>query len=93
MNDTLKHNGSIVGLTENPQALKRYLICSPLVSELCRSFEEEYANTSEKHHSESAYLQKMFHSDVNWLSSTLCTYGNSFLNTLTDMTNIYQEES
>ena len=53
MNDTLKHNGGIIGL-----ALKRYLVCSPLVGELCRSFEEENINTSEKHHSESAYLQK-----------------------------------
>ena len=60
MNDTLKHNGSILGLTENRQALKRYLVCSPLVSELCRSFEEENINTSEKQHSESAYIQKGF---------------------------------
>ena len=54
----MKHNGGIVGLTENRQALKRYLVCSSLVGELCRSFEEENINTSEKHHSESAYLQK-----------------------------------
>ena len=40
-----KH-GAIVGLSENRQALKRYFVCSPLVSELCRSFEEENINTS-----------------------------------------------
>ena len=89
MNDTLKHNGGIVGLTENRQALKRYLVCSPLVGELCRSFEEENINTSEKHHSESAYLQKRFQSDVSLLSSTIRSYGNPFLNPLPDITNIY----
>ena len=60
MNETLNHDGGIVDLTENSQALKRYLVCSSLVSELCRSFEEENINTSEKHHCESAYLQKGF---------------------------------
>ena len=89
MSDTLKHNGCIVGLTGNRQALKRYLVCSPPVSEPCRSFEVENVNTSEKHHSESAYLQKMFQPDMNLLSSTICSYGNIFLNPLPDITNIF----
>ena len=59
------------------------------MSQLCRSFEDENINISEKHHSESAYLQKRFQSDVHLLSSTICTYGNPFLNTLPDITNIY----
>ena len=91
MNDILKHNGGIVGLTENPQALKRYLVCSPLVSELCSSFEQENINTSEKHHSESTFVQKRFQSDVTLLTDTISSYGNPFVNTLLDITNIYSK--
>ena len=85
----MTHNGGIVGLTENRQTLKRYLVCCPLVGELCRFFKEENTNTSEKHHSESAYLQKRFQSDVTLLSSTIRSYGNPFLNPLPDIINIY----
>ena len=59
------------------------------MGELCRSFVKENINTSEKHHSESAYLQKRFQSDVTLLSSTIRSYGNPFLNPLPDITNIY----
>ena len=89
MNDILKHSGGYNWSNRKPASSETILNCAPLVSQLCRSFEDENINISGEHHSESAYLQKRCQSDVHLLLSTICTYGNPFLNTLPDITNIY----
>ena len=48
LHDYLKKCGGIVGLTEDPEALKRFLVCSPLVSQLCKDFEDVSLNRSNK---------------------------------------------
>ena len=97
-NDYLKKCGGIVGLTEDPQALKRFLVCSPLVSELCKDFENGSLNSLNQHtdikprHAESAYLQERFLSDNKLLYNTIITQGNPFSISQVKLINIYTHE-
>ena len=55
LNDYLKKNGGIVGLTEDPAALKRFLVSAPLVGELCKDFKASFMDvhgetSTNKHH-------------------------------------------
>ena len=98
LNYYLKHCGGIVGLTENPAALQRFLICSPLVSDLCRDFEERSLyqfNTDGKinpRHAEASYMQRRFINDHESLLKMILTRGNPFSLTKEKLINIYTHE-
>ena len=98
LHDYLKKCGGIVGLTEDPEALKRFLVCSPLVSQLCKDFEDVSLNRSNKetgikhHHAELPYLQERFLTDKEKLRKSIISQGNPFSTSKTKLINIYSHE-
>ena len=83
MNKLVKVEGGIVGLTEDPQALERWLVAGPEISQLI--FEFEYSiqslesQTSKRHHKQNPNTQKTFEKDMKASVTTLGEMGNSFL--------------
>ena len=97
LNVYLKKSGGIVGLTEDPAALKRFLVCAPLVSEQCKDFEASSIDSNgesstEKHHAESLYMQQRFLRDNESLIKTILTQGNPFNVSQKEIMNIYTHE-
>ena len=96
LNDYLKKSGGIVGLTEDPAALKRFLVCAPLVAELCNDFKNSFAGTNEpfsnKHHAESSYMQQRFLKDKKALLETISSQVNPFNLAQKEIMNIYTHE-
>ena len=97
LNDYLKKNGGIVGLTEDPAALKRFVVCAPLVGELCKDFEASFMDvhgetSTNKHHAESLYMQQRFLKDNESLLKTISTQGNPFNTSQKEIVNIYNHE-
>ena len=71
MNTLVKGEGGAVGLTEDPQALERWLVAGPEISRLILEFENSFqsieSQTSKRHHEQNPNTQKTFAKDVNAL--------------------------
>ena len=50
VNAVVKEEGSAVGLTENPSALRRWMIAGLEVARIVREFEESSSNSERNHH-------------------------------------------
>ena len=86
-----------MGLTEDPAALKRFLVCAPLVGELCKDFEASFMDvhgesSTNKLHAESLYMQQRFLRDNESLLKTISTQGNPFNASQKEIVNIYTHE-
>ena len=83
MNKLVKGEGGAIGLTEDPQALERWMVAGPEISRLILEFENSYQNlesqSSKKHHEQNPTTQKKFAKDVKALVDTLEEMGNPFL--------------
>lgn len=83
MNELIKGEGGAVGLTENPQALERWMVAGPEISRLVLEFEESFqtpiVHTSMRHHEQHPGIQKTFAKEVNSLVATIEDLGNPFL--------------
>ena len=83
MNKLVKGEGGAVGLTEDPQALERWLVAGPEISRLILEFENSFqsieSQTSKRHHEQNPNTQKTFAKDVNALVDTFEEMGNPFL--------------
>ena len=56
-----------VGLTENPGALRRWMVAGPEMSRLCKKFETLYLcrpDTTDGHHEQTKSTQHFFHQHV-----------------------------
>lgn len=80
-NALIKGQGGAVGLTNNPGALRRWMIAGPEISRMVQEFEEQFQkaeSVEEKHHEEKPTIQSTFAVQVN---SVVCTFeemGNPF---------------
>ena len=83
MNKLVKGEGGAVGLTEDPQALERWMVAGPEISRLILEFENSIQTlespTSNRHHEQNLNTQKTFAKDVKALVATFEEMGNPFL--------------
>jgi len=87
-NEKVKGSGGAVGMTENPAALKRWMIAGPeqarIVDEL-----EEMSNLSEEpsyhSHEQGHATQEKFHKQVSNMCHAIKSMGNPFLNTAKEL--------
>ena len=78
-NALVKSDGGAVGLTENPGALRRWMVAGPEMSRLSRDVEALYlcnAYITESHHEQTKGTQQAFHQHVTSLVSTIEDLGN-----------------
>ncbi len=81
-NRLVKGAGGAVGLTENPNALKRWTIAGPEQARILTEFEDQFMESkkdSHKHHEQTPSLQQAFKKQVNQLSEIIKSMGNPFL--------------
>lgn len=82
VNAWLKGSGGIVGITENEDALRKWLLAAPELSSMVKSFEEillPKKNDSIEHHSENRATQTAFKSDKENFKRVMVEFGNPFL--------------
>ena len=81
-NAIIKGDGGAVGITEDPSALRRWMVAGPAVSQLVSEYEEvsELRDVSKqtKHHEQTPTEQRSFLEKVQRLTSTLEEMGNPF---------------
>ena len=76
---SLKGDGGIIGLTEDPVALERFMITGPEISRIIEEFENTPEMCDKKHHEQYHKYQETFRQDVNGLISAFSDVGNPFL--------------
>ena len=70
----------MVGLTENPTALNRWMVCGSEISQLINQFESEFSvQETHLHHEERIATQKAFKKQMKDLIDTINKFGNPFL--------------
>ena len=81
-NAVIKGDGGAIGLTEDPGALRRWMVAGPEVSRLVAAYEVmcgmKDATSSTKHHEQTLSAQKSFLEKVEALSTVLKEMGNPF---------------
>ena len=88
MNAQVKGEGGVVGLTENPAVLRRWMIAGPEVARNIQEFEEasfkEGSEEKRHHHEQTLGVQAAFKKDVLSLVSAIEEMGNPFQEDSTD---------
>ena len=80
-NKCIKGEGGVVGLTEDPAALRRWMLAGPEIARVISEFEEFLLNngkTVTRHHEQAAHYQSTFAKDVNALINTFNELDNPF---------------
>ncbi|KAJ8394095.1 hypothetical protein AAFF_G00049000 [Aldrovandia affinis] len=81
-NALVKGDGGAVGLTENPAALRRWMVSGPemarLISEFQATTEKRMKKTELKHHEQTKHTQVAFARDVRALTRVMGKMGNPF---------------
>ena len=81
-NAAIKGDGGAVGLTDNPSALRRWMVAGPEVARLIEEFwdEADPGNRPEHtfHHDQSASVQTAFLKDVQSMVNVMEDFGNPF---------------
>ncbi|VDI48086.1 Hypothetical predicted protein [Mytilus galloprovincialis] len=86
-NACVKADGGAVGLTENPGALRRWMVAGPEMARLVNEFEnvtECFVNTNASnklHHEQTLSFQESFRNDIVSLYDVIDDLGNPFLET------------
>jgi len=81
-NKLVKDSGGAVGLTENPGALKRWMISGPEQMRLLQEFQDNYQTDTKQpdsSHEQGHATQEAFKKHVNALCQTIESIGNPFL--------------
>lgn len=84
LNAMVKGKGGVIGLTESPTALQRWLLCGPelarCITEFENEIEHEIGGSRGKflHHEEGLAAQKNFKQQVNSLVDVINAFGNPF---------------
>ena len=87
-NAVIKGEGGAIGVTEDPSALRRWMVAGPEVSHLVRTYEKisDGKDENEIHHREqTAHAQKTFLERINKLFSTINEMGNPFMEETKDL--------
>ena len=82
LNKSIKGEGGAVGLTEDPVALRRWMIAGPELSRVVTEFEDtlcDVSPSSNKHHEQVPHVQTTFAKDIKSLVVTFEELGNPFL--------------
>lgn len=94
LNAVIKGDGGAVGLTENPSALRRWMLAGPEVSRLVANYEAlsgaKAVKKGNHHHEQIEAAQKAFFEKVKRLTSVMREMGNPFMSML--FLQAYQEE-
>ena len=80
-NAKVKASGGAIGLTENPVALKRWMVSGPEQTRLLYEFERQCKTESTvnfQHHEHGFSAQHAYKNQVNKLCTTISTMGNPF---------------
>ena len=81
-NAVIKGDGGAIGLTEDPSALRRWMIAGPEVSRVLAGYEAmsgmKDATCSSRHHEQTLSAQKSFFEKVKSLSAVMQEMGNPF---------------
>ena len=88
LNKSIKGEGGAVGLTEDPAALRRWMIAGPELSRIVAEFEDtvcDVSASSSKHHEQVPHFQMTFAKDVKSLVATFEELGNHFLNAIRNL--------
>ena len=78
---SLQGQGGVIGMTHDPDLLRKWLVSGPQMVRLISSFEEYYlpdADIEFRHHSEGFSFQSQYQSKVQRLIQTIKNYGNPF---------------
>lgn len=89
----------MIGLTENPEALRKWLVAGPELANMVDTFEKEVLffgkdeslsseDSSSRHHSDTAANKGKFAQDLKSLVTTINSMGNPFLEQTLDLYNI-----
>lgn len=95
MNDQLKGEGGIIGITDSPSALIQWTTAGPEIARINDQFEKSKETTrtsSTKHHDQTHTVQKQFASHVNSMVSTFQDLGNPFMEDSNDLIQIDTKE-
>ena len=82
-NKDVKGDGGILGLTENEEKMRCWMVCGPEVAQTNSEFEAAYVLKKEEktefcHHEETSSFQKRFVRSVSSLNSEFEKLGNPF---------------
>ena len=81
-NAKVKGKGGVIGLTENPTALERWLICGPEIAKCLSEFESQTTRHETSaihlHHEEGFAAQTKMQQQVESLIDVINTFGNPF---------------
>ena len=80
-NASVKGDGGAVGLTENPAALRRWMVSDPEMAIVIGEFEavtKKAQSTDCRHQEERKHIQKLFQRDVQNLTNTINEMRNPF---------------
>lgn len=93
MNAIVKGEGGAVGLTENPAALRRWMVAGPELSRMVDEFEETIsAKESQKHHEQNPATQSAFAKDILNLVSSFEELGNPFKENGEELTALHTKD-
>ena len=67
-----------MGLTENPSALRRWMIAGPEVARMVQEFENSASVDNCNHHEQTSAIQREFRKDVISVISSFEALGNPF---------------
>ena len=88
-NALVKGDGGAVGLTENPSALKRWMLCGPEMARLVSEFEGSSDASSRwsqaKHHEQTKTSQTLYVTEASALKTVIAEMGNPFSETGNDL--------
>ena len=87
-NASVKDDGGAVGLTENPAALRRWMVSGPEMARVIGEFEtsiEKRKDLDLRHQEEAKHVQKSFIRDVKNLTNTIEEMGNPFTENSSDL--------
>ena len=93
VNAMVKGGGGAVGLTENPAALRRWMVAGPEISRMLDEFEgANSANETPTHHEQKPAVQSAFAKDVINLVSSIEELGNPFKEDGEDLTVLHTKD-
>ena len=82
-NETMKGSGGAICLTENPAALKRWVVAGPEQARILTEFEKRYHSLDQagQNHEQGYSTQEMFRKQVINMCDAIETMGNPFMDT------------
>ncbi|KAK3926365.1 Centromere-associated protein E [Frankliniella fusca] len=90
-NARLKGDGGMIGLTENPVALRKWMLGTPALAKMNEDFECTYRGpkpSDDRHHLSTNAATETFRRDVSSLYAVMAQMGNPFLDNSNELYNI-----